>query len=162
MTQREIAQSCFMRTPWKPWEHHHYRLFLLAKYNLASHTSIKKSITNEGSDGGVAAIYPRSANVQRKENSFLQQRNTYMMKRLGNLSYMMKKRERVVGSHYRSSWSKVIPFYTFRDCENLETVIMSDTVRWIEWCAFFWCSSLKFVKLSRNLEYIGNGTFKNC
>jgi hypothetical protein len=39
---------------------------------------------------------------------------------------------------------------------------MADTVRRIEWSAFFHCICLEFVKLSRNLEYIGEHAFYGC
>ena len=57
---------------------------------------------------------------------------------------------------------EVIPEDTFDDCENLETVIMSDTVIRIEDCAFAACENLSFVRLSRNLEYIGRNAFCDC
>jgi len=39
---------------------------------------------------------------------------------------------------------------------------MSDTVKRIEYGVFKSCSSLEFVKLSTNLEYIGEWAFENC
>ena len=39
---------------------------------------------------------------------------------------------------------------------------MSDTIKRIEYCGFKHCSSLKFVKLSTNLEYIGDFAFEDC
>ncbi|GFH56959.1 hypothetical protein CTEN210_13435 [Chaetoceros tenuissimus] len=56
----------------------------------------------------------------------------------------------------------VIPNRTFYECRNIETVIMSDTVRRIEWSAFHCCFSLKFVRLSRSLEFIGHYAFYAC
>ena len=57
---------------------------------------------------------------------------------------------------------EVIPEFTFRWCENVKVVIMSDTVKRIEYGAFFCCYSLEFVKLSRNLEDIGDMAFDLC
>ena len=57
---------------------------------------------------------------------------------------------------------EVIPVGTFLGCENVKTVIMSDTVTRVEGYAFHCCYSLEFVKLSRNLEYIGFSAFLYC
>ena len=57
---------------------------------------------------------------------------------------------------------EVIPGLTFSYCENVKTIIMSDTVRRIEYSAFKWCRSLEYIKLSRNLEYIGRLAFETC
>ncbi|GFH50293.1 hypothetical protein CTEN210_06769 [Chaetoceros tenuissimus] len=52
---------------------------------------------------------------------------------------------------------------TFSTLEKLETVIMADdSVETIEASAFYVCRSLEFVKLSRNLEYIGEYAFYRC
>lgn len=39
---------------------------------------------------------------------------------------------------------------------------MADTVQRIGYSAFLWCKKLVFVRLSRNLEYIGGGAFQSC
>lgn len=39
---------------------------------------------------------------------------------------------------------------------------MADTVKRIEPHAFAWCRKLAFVRLPRNLEYIGNEAFDDC
>ena len=57
---------------------------------------------------------------------------------------------------------EIIPDFTFHECDNVEIVIMADTVKRIEFCAFLHCYSLKFVKFSRNLEYIGFAAFRCC
>ena len=57
---------------------------------------------------------------------------------------------------------EVIPDSTFEECDNVEIVIMADTVKRIERMAFFNCYSLVFIKLSRNLEYIGIAAFRCC
>ncbi|GFH44675.1 hypothetical protein CTEN210_01149 [Chaetoceros tenuissimus] len=58
---------------------------------------------------------------------------------------------------------EVIPDSTFCSCCcNVETVIMSDTVRRVEDGAFSQCWSLEYVRLSRNLEYIGESAFFEC
>ena len=70
----------------------------------------------------------------------------------------------------RESWEiviilpgvEVIPTNTFRCCIEVETVIMADTVRRIKKEAFEECWSLKFIKLSRNLEYIGEWALWSC
>ncbi|GFH50294.1 hypothetical protein CTEN210_06770 [Chaetoceros tenuissimus] len=56
---------------------------------------------------------------------------------------------------------EVIPEFTF-GCNNIETVIMNDTVKRIEEMAFAGCENLFFVRLSRNLEYIGDNAFCDC
>ncbi|GFH50291.1 hypothetical protein CTEN210_06767 [Chaetoceros tenuissimus] len=58
---------------------------------------------------------------------------------------------------------EVISRKFFSTCEKLETVIMADdSVETIEESAFAHCRSLKFVRLSRNLEFIGKGAFLHC
>ncbi|GFH62017.1 hypothetical protein CTEN210_18493 [Chaetoceros tenuissimus] len=57
---------------------------------------------------------------------------------------------------------QVIPDNTFRGCRNVEVVIMADTVKRIEHYVFFYCKSLSYVRLSRNLEYIGTSAFYCC
>ncbi|GFH61892.1 hypothetical protein CTEN210_18368 [Chaetoceros tenuissimus] len=70
----------------------------------------------------------------------------------------------------RNSWEaivilpgvEVISAHTFHWCMGVKTVIMADSVRRIEDAAFYCCGSLEFVKLSRNLEYIGKNAFTSC
>ena len=70
----------------------------------------------------------------------------------------------------RSTWEviivlpgiEIIPVDTFLGCRNVNTVIMTDTVKRIERRAFLRCGSLEFVKLSTNLEYIGHAAFSYC
>ncbi|GFH57874.1 hypothetical protein CTEN210_14350 [Chaetoceros tenuissimus] len=70
----------------------------------------------------------------------------------------------------RDSWEvivvlvgvEVIPQDTFCGCENIEMVIMADTVKRIENIAFSFCKSLEFIRLSRNLEFIGVQAFLFC
>ncbi|GFH50055.1 hypothetical protein CTEN210_06531 [Chaetoceros tenuissimus] len=77
---------------------------------------------------------------------------------------------RIYDEQERESWKvlivlpgvEVIPYATFRKCNQLETVIMSDSVRRIEDWAFHNCWSLVFIKLSRNLDYIGIDSFEDC
>ena len=76
----------------------------------------------------------------------------------------------VYNKEERASWEviivlpgvEIIPSNTFFCCQNVKKVIMSDSVKRIEYGGFKRCSSLKFVKLSRNLEYIGGFVFKDC
>ena len=56
----------------------------------------------------------------------------------------------------------VIPEYTFQHCFNIKNIIFADSVVRIKSCAFRFCKSLVYVKLSINLEYIGEGTFQEC
>lgn len=57
---------------------------------------------------------------------------------------------------------EVIPEATFHSCcFQLETVIMADTVKTIKERAFEFCG-IEFLKLSRNLEYIGRHAFYEC
>ena len=57
---------------------------------------------------------------------------------------------------------KSIPSCAFRQCKNLETVIMEDVVEEIGMSAFINCESLVHVKLSTNIKYIGMGAFEGC
>lgn len=57
---------------------------------------------------------------------------------------------------------EIITERAFVSCDNLEKVIMSDTVRRIEEDTFLQCKSLHFVKLSTNLEFIGKFAFCVC
>ena len=56
----------------------------------------------------------------------------------------------------------MIPNGTFTYCTNVEAVIMADTVKRIEKYAICGCHSLEFVKLSRNIEFIGRKAFQSC
>ncbi|GFH46296.1 hypothetical protein CTEN210_02770 [Chaetoceros tenuissimus] len=70
----------------------------------------------------------------------------------------------------RQSWQQiivvegvtVIPAYTFRRCKNIKRVIFSNTVVRIETWAFIDCISLTYIKLSINIEKIGNASFYGC
>ena len=70
----------------------------------------------------------------------------------------------------RKSWEviivlpgvQVIPNGSFCNCYNVEAVILSDTVRRVEYRSFSICKKLVFVKLSRNLEYIGESALDDC
>ncbi|GFH52531.1 hypothetical protein CTEN210_09007 [Chaetoceros tenuissimus] len=57
---------------------------------------------------------------------------------------------------------EIIRYCTLDMCRNVKMVIMADAVKRIEEYAFFDCSSLVFVKLSRNLEYIEFCAFHWC
>lgn len=57
---------------------------------------------------------------------------------------------------------QVIPDIYFLLLEKLETVIMADTVTRIEGGAFARCSFLAYVKLSRQLQFIGGYAFVEC
>ncbi|GFH43794.1 hypothetical protein CTEN210_00267 [Chaetoceros tenuissimus] len=70
----------------------------------------------------------------------------------------------------RLSWQQVIIVdgvteitrLTFSDCENIKKVIFPNTLIRIERCALAGCKKLAFVKLSMNLEYIGEYAFSGC
>ena len=70
----------------------------------------------------------------------------------------------------RLSWQQVIvmegvteiPEFTFYMCKNIKRVVFTDTVIRIKSLAFFQCISLVFIKLSINLEYIGDFAFVEC
>ncbi|GFH56967.1 hypothetical protein CTEN210_13443 [Chaetoceros tenuissimus] len=76
----------------------------------------------------------------------------------------------VYGQRKRNTWQviiilpgvEIIPAWTFYDCKNVKTVIMSDTVKRIEDNAFWCCDRLVVVRLSKNLEYIGDMAFSSC
>ncbi|GFH47859.1 hypothetical protein CTEN210_04335 [Chaetoceros tenuissimus] len=76
----------------------------------------------------------------------------------------------VYNKEQRNSWEviivlpgvEVIPKGTFKYCRNVETIIMSDTVRRIEDIAISHCNRLTFIRLSQNLEYIGESVFFKC
>ena len=50
----------------------------------------------------------------------------------------------------------------FDGCKSLLRVTIPDTVTRIEECAFHGCYSLRFIRLSRNLIYIGERAFGHC
>ncbi|GFH55162.1 leucine rich repeat-containing protein [Chaetoceros tenuissimus] len=58
---------------------------------------------------------------------------------------------------------EIIPYGNFSACKNIEAVIMADdSVRKVDWYAFKDCKRLSYVRLSSNLEFIGDYSFKNC
>ncbi|ELP86681.1 hypothetical protein EIN_289530 [Entamoeba invadens IP1] len=57
---------------------------------------------------------------------------------------------------------KCIPQKTCRSCQNLEEVVMDNTVEIIADSAFSECTSLKRITLSSNLEMICKCAFSNC
>ncbi|GFH52692.1 hypothetical protein CTEN210_09168 [Chaetoceros tenuissimus] len=70
----------------------------------------------------------------------------------------------------RLSWQQIIivdgvteiPAWTFYECYNIKRVIFANTVMRIEESAFLKCKSLVLIKLSVNLEYIGERAFGYC
>ena len=56
----------------------------------------------------------------------------------------------------------IIQRYAFIGCRFLERITIPDTVTRIEELAFYNCHSLRFIRLSINLEYIGGDAFNNC
>ena len=70
----------------------------------------------------------------------------------------------------RQSWQQVIVMEgvtviqqkTFQCCFNIKKVIFANTVVRIEYWAFFRCYSLVYIKLSINLEYMGELSFQGC
>ncbi|GFH58503.1 hypothetical protein CTEN210_14979 [Chaetoceros tenuissimus] len=70
----------------------------------------------------------------------------------------------------RLSWQQVIvvdgvteiPRETFLYCVNVKKVIFANTVIRIENRAFHFCFDLVYIKLSINLEYIGEDVFGSC
>ena len=52
--------------------------------------------------------------------------------------------------------------HAFYHCKSLVRVTIPDTVTDNEGYAFSWCLSLRFIRLSTNLEYIGYLAFYNC
>ncbi|GFH59532.1 hypothetical protein CTEN210_16008 [Chaetoceros tenuissimus] len=75
-----------------------------------------------------------------------------------------------INEEERDSWQviivlpgvEVIPNRTFTMCKKINIVIMADTVRRVEQSAFYNCTRLVFVRLSRNLEYIEGMAFAWC
>ena len=57
---------------------------------------------------------------------------------------------------------KIIPFYAFKKCENLESVEFGNNVTIIEDGAFYCCSSLKSIELPDSLEEIDSIAFFYC
>ena len=57
---------------------------------------------------------------------------------------------------------KIIPFYAFEKCENLESVEFGNNVTIIEDGAFYCCSSLKSIELPDSLEEIDSIAFLYC
>ncbi|GFH52550.1 hypothetical protein CTEN210_09026 [Chaetoceros tenuissimus] len=70
----------------------------------------------------------------------------------------------------RESWEviivlpgvEIIPNQTFMYCTKVEVIIMADTVTRVERFALSECHSLKFIRFSRNLEYIGDSAIRYC
>lgn len=70
----------------------------------------------------------------------------------------------------RQTWEKVIisegveivPAYTFYNCKGLKMLIMSHTVKRIDYRAFQLCAKLVDIKWSEKLEYIGYNAFAMC
>ena len=56
----------------------------------------------------------------------------------------------------------VIKKYAFSRRVHLVSVIMGDNVKRIERAAFFYCLALRFVRLSKALEYIGDYASRSC
>ena len=57
----------------------------------------------------------------------------------------------------------VIKWHAFRMCRHrLVSIIMGDNVKRIEMKAFAGCYALRFIRLSKTLEYIGYNAFKYC
>jgi len=53
----------------------------------------------------------------------------------------------------------VIAERAFTEVRNLEAVIFPDTIKSIGYCSFVECSDLKYIKLSKSIEYIGDDAF---
>lgn len=51
------------------------------------------------------------------------------------------------------------PAYAFQGCENLETVLLNDSITEIEYHAFYACTSLKSITFPANVTKIHNGAF---
>ena len=56
----------------------------------------------------------------------------------------------------------IIQRAAFYDCRSLERVTIPDTITRIGNVAFRDCVSLRFLRLSTNLEYIGHRAFRGC
>ncbi|MGN0558569.1 MAG: leucine-rich repeat protein [Acutalibacteraceae bacterium] len=54
---------------------------------------------------------------------------------------------------------KKIDSFAFRDCKSLTEAIIPDSVTVISGCAYMGCENLETIKLSENLEEIGNAVF---
>lgn len=56
----------------------------------------------------------------------------------------------------------IIASHGFSHCDNIKSVTMPDTITLIDVCAFFFCRNLTTIKLSKNLEVIGDMAFSHC
>lgn len=61
-----------------------------------------------------------------------------------------------------SKCTKIIDRGAFYNCENLEKVILTDSIRKIRNSAFYNCKNLKSITIPKELLIIGKRAFKNC
>jgi len=56
----------------------------------------------------------------------------------------------------------VIEDYAFDECKSIETVVMPDTITYVMAYSFRWCENLRSVRLSNNLRRLGPNAFASC
>jgi hypothetical protein len=57
---------------------------------------------------------------------------------------------------------EIIEEFTFMDCSNIDSLIISNSLTTIDASAFNNCNSIVYVKLSDSLKFIGVGAFASC
>lgn len=61
-----------------------------------------------------------------------------------------------------SYWVETIANYAFDGCDHVTKVVLSDEIKYINYCAFRNCTGLSDINLGDNIVFMGGGAFYNC